>query len=102
MTWRWSVWVVWLAAFASLGVRPSAAVETRFKVSLGYHYSSGTYGTSSSTNIDYVPLIAKAGIGAWTVQGTFPYLRITGPPGFASRRVDERHPRRQRAEGVGE
>src|SRR5262249_39563274 len=54
----------------------------RFKLSLGYHYSSGTYGTSDTTEIAYIPLIAKAEVGHWSIQGTLPYLRINGPPGF--------------------
>src|SRR5262249_9095711 len=56
-----------------------------FKVSLGYHYSSGTYGTSDTTDIAYVPLIAKAEIGLWSIQATVPYLRISGPAGVVER-----------------
>jgi hypothetical protein len=65
--------------------RAAAADEpaySRFKVSLGYHYSSGTYGTSDTTEIAYVPLIARAEIGRWTLQGTVPYLRISSPAGL--------------------
>lgn len=76
--------VVALTTFLILSAPASAAVATRFKVSLGYHYSSGTYGSSKTTEITYVPLIAKAEIGAWTLQGTIPYLRISGPAGFAA------------------
>jgi hypothetical protein len=80
-----SLSVVTLSAFIILGVGESAASEplhTRFKLSLGYHYSSGTYGTSSTTEIAYVPLTAKAEIGPWSIQATVPYLRISGPAGF--------------------
>ncbi len=58
------------------------SLHSIFKVSLGYHYSSGTYGTSDTTEISYLPLIAKAEIGQWSIQGTVPYLRINGPAGF--------------------
>jgi len=73
-----------LAGLAALSARPATATDLKLKVSLGYHYSTGTYGTSSTTEIDYVPLIAKAEYGAWTVQVTLPYLHISGPPGFVS------------------
>lgn len=76
--------VVTLTTCLILFAHLSAAVETKFKVSLGYHYSTGNYGTSHTTEIAYIPLIAKAEIGAWTIQGTLPYLRISGPAGFAS------------------
>ena len=69
---RSSLSVVALTLGAILCACPSAAIEPSFKVSLGYHYSTGTYGTPSTTEIAYIPLIAKAEIGAWTIQGTFP------------------------------
>jgi hypothetical protein len=67
-----------------LGAHESVAAEPqhrRLKVSLGYHYSTGTYGTSDTTEIAYIPLTAKAEIGRWSIQGTIPYLRISGPAG---------------------
>lgn len=56
--------------------------DARLNLSLGYHYSSGTYGSSDTTEIAYVPLTSKLEIGRWTFQGTIPYLRITSPGGF--------------------
>jgi hypothetical protein len=79
---RWSLSAVALTVFTILGVRQSNATEplpTSFKLSLGYHYSSGTYGTLSTTEIAYVPLTAKAEVGSWSIQATVPYLRISGP-----------------------
>jgi len=82
---RW-VWPVVagsaLAVLCTGGPAVAEPLYTRFKVSLGYHYSSGTYGTSDTTEIAYVPLVAKAEVGAWSLQGTIPYLRISGPPGL--------------------
>jgi hypothetical protein len=49
---------------------------------LGYHYSSGKYGTPDTTEISYVPLTATAELGRWSLQGSIPYLRISGPAGF--------------------
>ena len=82
MQFRLPLVVLALVALASMCARQAVAIDLKFKVSLGYHYSSGTYGTSSTTEIAYVPLIAKAEIGAWTIQGTVPYLRISGPAGI--------------------
>ena len=62
--------------------RAAAADETvhqRLKVSLGYHFSSGTYGTGERTDIGFVPLTLRAERGQWTFEVTIPYLRITGP-----------------------
>ncbi|MBI3784895.1 MAG: hypothetical protein HY270_16000 [Deltaproteobacteria bacterium] len=70
-----------LAAVAMV-IRPAAADETvhqKLKVSLGYHFSSGTYGTGERTEIAYVPLIVRAERGLWTFELTVPYLRISGP-----------------------
>ncbi len=54
----------------------------RCKVSTGYHYSIGDYGESEDTEISYVPLTITAELGSFTVQGTIPYLRISGPSGI--------------------
>ena len=81
----WCLSFVAVSSLAVFCVGESAATETlpwRFNLSLGYHYSSGTYGTSDTTEIAYVPLRAKAEIGRWSLQGTVPYLRISGPGGF--------------------
>jgi len=76
--------VVAITVLGLLYAGEAAATDLNLKVSLGYHYSTGTYGTSSTTEIAYIPLIAKAEVGAWTVQATLPYLRISGPPGVAA------------------
>jgi len=57
----------------------AALQHRRLKLSLGYHYSTGTYGTADTTEIAYIPLTAKAEIGRWGIQGTIPYLRISSP-----------------------
>ena len=60
----------------------SESLYRRLKLSVGYDYSSGTYGTSDTTEIMYVPLTATLEIGRWSLQSTIPYLRISGPAGF--------------------
>lgn len=54
----------------------------RVKASIGYHYSIGDYGLSSSTEIHYVPLVVTADVERWRLQLTLPYLNISGPPGI--------------------
>lgn len=66
----------------SVGTAAATELYERLHVTLGYHYSSGTYGTSNTTEIMYVPLTATAEIGRWSAQCTIPYLRISGAAGF--------------------
>jgi hypothetical protein len=54
----------------------------RLKASLGYHFSTGDYTGSQSTDIQYVPLVLTADVERWRLQGTIPYLYISGPPGI--------------------
>ena len=54
----------------------------RIKLSLGYHFSSGHYGESESTDILYVPLVVTGEIDRWSAQLTVPYLSIIGPAAF--------------------
>jgi hypothetical protein len=63
---------------------PSAAppLYRRFKVSVGYHYSAGDYGSSETTEIHYVPLVLTGELSRFLLQGTIPYLYISGPPGI--------------------
>ncbi len=51
----------------------------RGRLSLGYHFSTGKYGASESTEISYIPLVARADVGAWSLAVTVPYIRISGP-----------------------
>jgi len=73
---------VLLLLFAPPAVNATTADEPsllRTKVSLGFHYSSGSYGEAEATEIYYVPLIARVDIGSWSAAATVPYLRIDGP-----------------------
>lgn len=54
----------------------------RVKVSIGYHFSTGDYGESESTDIHYVPLTLTGEISRWSAQLTIPYINISGPAGF--------------------
>src|SRR5258708_36707690 len=79
----WLVALLCVSVFAAAGGAAAESVAERYKVSLGYHYSSGKYGTSDTTEIAYVPLTLRAEIGRWSLQGVIPYLRISGPGGLA-------------------
>lgn len=63
-------------AFALFGAARSYAQWT---ATTGFDYSTGKYGESSSTDIFYVPAIARYEADAWTFKATVPYIRITGP-----------------------
>ncbi len=47
----------------------------------GIDYSTGKYGTTSATDIYYVPVTAKYEFGRTTLKATVPYLRITSGAG---------------------
>jgi len=44
----------------------------------GFHYSSGDYGTSSTTDIASLAATAKYDAGPWTYRATVPYIKIDG------------------------
>jgi len=54
----------------------------RLKASIGYHFSTGDYTGSETTDIQYVPLVVTTDIDGWRIQGTIPWLYISGPPGI--------------------
>jgi hypothetical protein len=80
----------WFLPEAAANEAPPASQPTpvadslyrRLKVSTGFHYSSGDYGTSDTTEIFYVPLVIRGEISRWALQATIPYIRIDGPAGI--------------------
>ena len=48
------------------------ALYWRLKASLGYHFSTGDYTGSETTDLQYVPLVVTADIERWRLQGTIP------------------------------
>jgi len=67
-------------------VSPAAAEDNppddrRLRTGVGFHYSVGDYGGSTSTSIVYTPLITRAELDRWTMWLTVPYIRISGPGG---------------------
>lgn len=56
--------------------RAAEPIATGLEVSLGTHYSTGDYGTSSATVIFYAPLLVRGELDRWTLELTIPYLWI--------------------------
>ncbi|HET7662997.1 MAG TPA: transporter [Rhodanobacteraceae bacterium] len=81
-----------LALLATVAAAPAMAGTTI--VSTGVNYSSGKYGTDTTTDIWYVPLSFGYNTGKWRFKVTVPYIRISGNgnvvPGVG--RVDNRNP----------
>jgi len=70
-----------LATFLGLSGCNAYGAESdagRFSVSTGFDYSSGKYGTSSSTHILYIPVSVKYEADRTRFKLTVPYLRISG------------------------
>jgi len=69
---------------------------------VGFNYSTGDYGTSTSTEIISIPLTARYDHGPWIFKLTVPYLRVSGGtsvvPGVG--RVSNTNPR-GRGQGGG-
>src|SRR6266481_206280 len=74
-----------------------AADGGELSLGVGFNYSSGEYGTSTTTEILSVPIIARYDRGPWIFKLTVPYLSISGGtsvvPGIG--RVTSTKPRRR-------
>lgn len=70
----------WIAGLMAVLVSCGAyADEGRYlALSAGYEYSSGKYGTTSTTDIVTVPLGALYKTGPWSLKLAVPYLQVTG------------------------
>src|SRR2546426_3917121 len=55
-----------------------AAEAGEFSLGVGFNYSSGEYGTSTTTEILSIPIIARYDHGPWIFKLTIPYLSISG------------------------
>src|SRR3989442_8143882 len=64
-----------LLAFAQ-GVLAADAGE--FSLGVGFSYSSGEYGTSTTTELLSIPILARYDHAPWVFKLTIPYLSIAG------------------------
>ncbi|MBI5890324.1 MAG: hypothetical protein HZB47_06560 [Nitrosomonadales bacterium] len=68
-----------LVVAMAVGSGAAYAEEDRyFELGVGYEYSSGNYGTASTTDIVTIPVTAYYETGPWSLKLTVPYLRLTG------------------------
>ena len=64
----------------SIGLFASTSyAEGKFTLTSGIDYSSGKYGQSKSTEITYIPFVAKYETGNTELKLTLPWVKITGP-----------------------
>lgn len=71
--------IVGALAIVAIGFAPAWSLDLptpRLRVALGYHFSTGDYGTGETTEITYVPLTARLTLGNWSLQAVVPYLHI--------------------------
>ena len=65
---------------ASLLAIGSVHAADGLAVGLGVDYSSGNYGTDTTTEILSVPFSARYASGNWTWKASLPWLRVSGDP----------------------
>ncbi|WP_266169417.1 transporter [Dyella subtropica] len=69
-----------LCALGVLGlVAQTAHADDVVKVGAGVDYTSGKYGTSTTTDITQVPFTLGYDTGDWSFKLTVPYIHVTGP-----------------------
>lgn len=61
-----------------LTMTASVFAEDSTKITAGYDYTSGNYGTNVTTEIEYIPVTITRLKGAWSTALTVPYISITG------------------------
>jgi hypothetical protein len=79
--------IIAVSALLSINSFASNAFADGFSASVGGDYSRGDYGSSSSTNVFYMPFSAKYDTGAFSYSLTVPWISVTGdgavvPGGF--------------------
>jgi hypothetical protein len=67
-----------LGGAALLAAPASWADNGKFSLASGLDYSTGKYGTASTTNILSIPVVGKYATGPWVFKLTAPYVRISG------------------------
>lgn len=60
---------------------PPALAAGDLSIGTGFNYSSGRYGTATTTNITSIPFLAKYETDLWTYKLTVPYLLVSGGTG---------------------
>lgn len=81
-----------LPLLVMLAVPALAIAEDQFSLGAGFDYSTGKYGGATSTDILYIPVIAKYETGDLTLKLTVPYISVTGTTGVVIRGVGRVRP----------
>ena len=76
-----SLTAITLGGAAFLVALPTFAEPGKFSLASGFDYSSGKYGTNSTTSILSIPVIGKYASGHWLFKLTTPLVRTSGAPG---------------------
>lgn len=69
-----------LALLAVLCAAGTAQADDGFTLGIGADYSTGDYGTATTTEIWSLPLTAKLTRGDWTFKASLPWLHVSGDP----------------------
>lgn len=69
------------ALFAAFAAQDAWADDSGFSLATGFDYSSGKYGTATTTNILSIPVVGKYETGHWVFKLTVPFLQISGAGG---------------------
>lgn len=84
-----------LACVAALAASATASADGSSSVSVGFDYSSGKYGSTTTTDIWSVPFAFGYQSDRWSLKLTVPYIRVSGSgnviPGLGG--TDNRNPR---------
>jgi len=95
--------------FAALccAVLPLArAADGTVSVGTGFNYTSGRYGTATTTDITSIPFLLKYESADWTLRLTLPYLYVKGGtaviPGVGDARNSNPRTRTTAVEGLGD
>ena len=67
--------------YALLLAASAAHAEDGFNLGIGADYSSGDYGSATTTDIWSVPVTAKYNSGNWTWKASLPWMRVDGDVG---------------------
>ncbi len=66
--------------FAAAGAAFSTCAHADgLRLSAGYDFSTGTYGSTERTDVNYFPFLVRYERDDWVLRLTVPYLRVTGP-----------------------
>lgn len=67
-----------LLSAACCGTFMTIAAAGELTLGTGFNYTSGTYGTGTTTNIISIPFLLKYELDPWTLKLTVPYLYVSG------------------------